>query len=245
MKKIIYFTLGNNLNYINLANLCIKSLYRQNYDGDFLFITDLKNEIINKIQFNKEPLFIETKSSNLMISSSNKLKLYLCDRIYLYDKIIFSDLDILWTANPDKIFDLLDEDVFFMSNENSLMSDEWWGSKTLNNEEKVEINNREILGLNAGIFAFNKNMVNHLKKIDEFLNQNLHLSNECLEQPFINTYLYRNNLYNTKLNGLVSHNGYNTNKYDGVVLHFAGGPGNYSIKYEKMLNYYNKNLDNI
>jgi hypothetical protein len=245
LNKIIYFTLGNNLNYIKLANLCIKSLYKQNYDGDFLFITDLKNELLNTIKFNKDPIFIEVTKSNLMMSSSNKLKLYLYDRIFEYDSIIFSDLDILWTSNPKKIFDLLNEDKFFFSNENALMSGEWWGARILSDEEKSSINNKKIFGLNAGIFAFNKNMVDHLKKIDDFLNQNLHLSNECLEQPFINTYLYRNDLYNTGLNELVSHNGYNTEIFNGVALHFAGGPGNFPVKFERMLNYYNKNIDSI
>jgi hypothetical protein len=117
--KLIYFTLGNNPDYIKLANLCIKSLYKQNYDGDFLFITDLKNELLNTIKFNKDPIFIEVTKSNLMMSSSNKLKLYLYDRIFEYDSIIFSDLDILWTSNPKKIFDLLNEDKFFFSNENA------------------------------------------------------------------------------------------------------------------------------
>jgi hypothetical protein len=240
--KLIYFTLGNNPNYISIANLCIKSLYKQNYDGDFLFITDLKNEILNNIQFNKEPLFIETTSSNLMKSSANKLKIYLYEKISNYEKIIFSDLDILWTCNPDKIFEILDEDLFFMSSQDVLMSEEWWGARILNDDEKIKISESNILGLNAGIFAFNKNMVEHLKKIDDFLNQNIHLSNECLEQPFINVYLFRNNLYNTKLTNLVSHDGYKTESFDGVALHFAGGPGNYSIKYEKMLNYYNKKI---
>jgi hypothetical protein len=29
--------------------------------------------------------------------------------------------------------------------------------------------------------------------------------------------------------------------YDGVLLHFAGGPGNFTTKYDKMLNYAEKN----
>ena len=47
MKKLIYFTLGYNQNYIKIAELCVNSLYKNNYDGDILFITNLKESILN------------------------------------------------------------------------------------------------------------------------------------------------------------------------------------------------------
>jgi hypothetical protein len=242
MKKLIYFTLGNNLNYIKLADLCVKSLYATGYDGDFLFITDLQEEILNTIPFKYPPIFLNIGKSDLLESSANKLKLYDFDKINDYSKIIFSDLDILWTKNPDVIFNEINDDEFYMSNENSLMSDEWWGGNILNNEEKNYIKFNKIYGVNAGIFAFNSNMINHLKNIDDLLSHNLHLSNTCLEQPFLNVYLFRNKLYNTKLNSYVTHNGYHLDKYDGVAIHFAGGPGNFQIKHDRMINFYSKNF---
>lgn len=242
MKKLIYFTLGNNSNYLKLLDLCVKSLYHHNYDGDLLFITDLKDEILQNIKFKNPPLFLPIPTSNLLESSANKLKLYLYENIKEYDKIIFSDLDILWTSNPDIIFDIIDEDLFFMSTESELMSSEWWGARIFSGNEKEQIYLNKVNGVNAGIFAFNNNMIDHIEKIDHFLNNNLHLVNICLEQPFMNVYVYRNNIYNTRLNGLVSHNGYETEYFNGVVLHFAGGPGNFDKKYERMLRYYNKNF---
>jgi len=243
MKKLIYFTLGNNLEYLKLLDLCIRSLYEKGYDGDLLFITNFENEILQSIHFESTPFFLKIGESNLLDSSANKLKIHLFPHIYQYDKIIFSDLDVLWISSPEKIFDLLDENLFYMSNEGELMSHEFWGGKIFKDDEKSEIFKNEIFGVNAGVFAFNNSMIYHLKKMDEFLNSNLELVNICLEQPFINVYLYRNKIYNTKLNNLVSHNGYNLDYFDGVVLHFAGGPGNFTIKYDKMLNYYNKNLE--
>lgn len=242
MKKLIYFTLSHNYNYIKLAELCIKSLYENKYDGDFLFITNLKNEILDQIEFKSEPKFLLLNNKNdLLESSANKLKLFLLDNVYEYDKIIFSDLDVLWTSNPDLIFNLIHKDEFYMSNENSLMSDEWWGGRIFNESEKANIIESQTKGLNAGIFAFNKKMVQHLQQIDLFLSDNLNLLNICLEQPFLNAYLYRKKIYNTKLNGLISHNGYHTNSFNGVALHFAGGPGNFDTKYDKMIKYYTKN----
>jgi hypothetical protein len=242
MKKLIYFTLGNNENYIELAKLCINSLYKNNYDGNFLFITDLKDKVLNSIKFKLVPYFLECNNSNLLNSSSNKLKIYQFDNINKFDVIIYSDLDILWTSTPDIIFNSIKEDKIYISNENFLISDEYWGGSIITNNEREHIIKNKISGMNAGIFAFNTNMINHFNNIEKFLNDNINLVNSCLEQPFLNVYLYRNNIYSTTLNNYVSHNGYYINEYNGVALHFAGGPGNFNIKYEKMINYYNKNL---
>ena len=38
MKKLIYFTISNNIEYLTLLKMCIKSLNRFDYDGDILFI---------------------------------------------------------------------------------------------------------------------------------------------------------------------------------------------------------------
>lgn len=242
MKKLIYFTLGNNKSYIELAKLCISSLYKNKYDGDFLFITNLKDDVLNSIEFITEPYFMELGESNLLESSSNKLKIHLFDKINDYEKIIFSDLDILWLSSPDKMFNIIQEEKFYVSNEKSLMSDEWWGGNILNSIEKNKIINDNVLGINAGIFGFKSTMVHHLKNVEDFLLENKNLINACLEQPFLNVYLYKNNLYDTELSNHISHNGYNLENFDGIALHFAGGPGNFGVKYEKMINFYNNNL---
>jgi hypothetical protein len=239
-KKLIYFTLGNNKNYLKLASLCIDSLYKTNYDGDFLFITNFKEIILNSISFKKEPFFLNVDESNLLDSSANKLKVYQFQNINDYDKIIFSDLDILWLSNPDILFNEIIEDKFYVSNELLLMSHEYWGGDILSENEKLIINNNNIKGINAGLFGFNKKMINHLKKIEEFLTQNKHLVNVCLEQPFVNVYLFRNDLYSNVLTKNVSHDG-NLETYDGVALHFAGGIGNPEHKYNKMIKYINNN----
>jgi hypothetical protein len=80
-------------------------------------------------------------------------------------------------------------------------------------------------------------MVDRLKDIDDYMYENINSSNECLEQPFFNVFLFRNNLYNNCLNEIISHNGYNIQNFNGTALHFAGGPGNFSTKYDKMLNF--------
>lgn len=240
MKKLIYFTLSNNSNYIKLAQLCVNSLYKNGYNGDILFITNLEEEIKKNINFENKVFFIKNEKTDLMWSSANKLKIYNFSSINYYDKIIFSDLDVLFLSNADKIFEMINEDFFYVSNEQFLMSDEWWGNRLLTNDEKYDIKKNNILGINAGFFGFNKNMIKYMKMIDQFFIENIHLSNQCLEQPFFNVFLYRNKLYSNSLTTLISHNGYNLNYYDGEVLHFAGGPGNFEMKYHKMVNFLEK-----
>jgi lipopolysaccharide biosynthesis glycosyltransferase len=237
-KKLIYFTLSNKLDYLEIAKLCLDSLKNNNYDGDILFITDKKNEI-EKISPLKDVLFFEVPLGDLFKSSANKLKIYLYDRIKEYDKIIYCDLDILWLKNPNIIFDLIDKDKIYISQENELMSEQHWGGRILTNDEKKNINENRIFGLNAGFFAFNSKVVNFFKKIDEFMNQNIDKVEDCLEQPFLNTFVFRHNLYEIIPNNYISHKGYSISEFNGVVLHFAGGPGNSTIKLEKMKKYEN------
>lgn len=243
-KKLIYFTLGNNPQYIELAKFCIDSIYNVGYDGDLMFITNLKTEILEKIEFKKQPIFFTLSESDLFNSSANKLRIYEYEKINEYEKIIFSDLDILWLSNPDYIFDLINTDEIYVSNEDGLMCQDFWGGQIFTEEEKKHILDNNIYGVNAGIFALNTNMISHLKNIYEFLIENIHLSNVCLEQPFFNVYLHRNKIYNNSLNGLVSHKGYSLNEYDGVALHFAGGPGNFTHKFDKMNKFFNKLINN-
>jgi hypothetical protein len=239
--QLIYFTVSNNIEYIKLAQLCVESLYRNSYDGDFLFITNLKSEILSVINFIKKPFFLELNTNGLFDSSSNKLRLYLFHHLENYDKIIFSDVDILWLSSPDTIFSAISENKFYVSNEPNLMSEIWWGESLLSSEEKETISKNRVRGINAGVFGMTTEVVYHLKEIETFIGQNVQKINICLEQPFLNVYLYRNKLYNNVLSNQISHSGYNLDRYDGTLLHFAGGPGNFATKYNKMLKYIEKN----
>ena len=61
-------------------------------------------------------------------------------------------------------------------------------------------------------------LINHLK---------IHLPN--LEVDYLSE-----KIYDTKINKYITHKGYEIDEFNGVVVHFAGGPGNYQIKHEKM-----------
>lgn len=236
MNKLIYFTLGNNPKYIDLAKICIDSLYKNKYDGDILFITNYKEHILKKVEFKSPVYFLEMSSDNLLESSSNKLKIYQWYKIREYDKIIFSDIDIIFLDNLDIIFDLIIDDKFYMSKEKASMAANHFGGLIFDYSEKNKIINDNTKGLNAGFIGFNIKMIEHLEGIYNFMDQNRNLIESCLEQPFVNAYVYRNNIYEILSDTLVTSDGNNIDSYNGVVVHFAGGGLGYCpyTKYEKM-----------
>lgn len=249
MKKLIYFTISNNIEYLNLLKMCIKSLNRFEYDGDILFITDFEKEIRDSIEFKNDIYFLNINGLNILTSSANKLKIYKFDNKN-YDKIIYCDLDTIWIGSPNILFDSIQEDKIYISTEyhqTTLMSHEYWGGVLLNQEETDYINNNNIIGLNAGFFAFNKNMLNVIKEIDEYFIENIDKVSICLEQPYINTFLFRNNLYSANIDTYVNNNANFMSEGEfnifrdngGVLLHFASGIGDANFKYKNMIKYIN------
>lgn len=247
--NLIYYTLGNNLEYLNILNLNILTLekyYKNNFE--LLFIVDeqfkdsFKSNLVTKIPYNI--FFTETLS--MRDSSINKLKIYQYDKIEIYDKVIYCDCDILWCSDPNNVFELINNDKILVSNEThhyELMTNPYWSSNLLNEDEINKINNSKLQGFNGGFFAFSSKSIKIIENIFKFYIDNINSINECIEQPYINVYLFRNNLFDLNLTKLVNHNGYNIDKINGeTVIHFAGGPGSYLFKMDKMKLFYEKNI---
>lgn len=244
--NLIYYTIGSNINYVDLLEMNINSLEKfYTPDIELLIITDsetkkiIESKIVTKfiIKYKILPLV-----NSLNQSSYNKFKIYDFTELNKYDKIIYCDVDILWNKSPYNIFDKIGDTSFHVSNEESLMSENWWGGDILNDDEKQQINKNNVKGFSAGFFAFKSVKSQILKDIEEFMLSNMELMNLCIEQPYFNTFLHRKNLYVTNLNDVVTHSGYHLNDSDMTVVHFAGGPGNYTIKKNKMQEFYNKNI---
>jgi hypothetical protein len=238
--NLIYFTLGNNPNYLILAKLCIDSLVKVGYTGDLLFITDMKNGVLETIKYDGKLLFMDVPASDNIGSSSNKLKVYQYENIQQYNKIIACDLDVLWIKSPNLIFNIMVENKFYFADDftNLLMSSphNYYGNTLLTNDERSLIDTEQIKGVSAGVFSFNVEILNELKNIDEICS-NLEYRFDCAEQPIMNTYLWRNKLYTNDLNELITHQGYYNDGLDYVLVHFAGGVGNFETKFTKMKNH--------
>lgn len=236
MKKLIYFTIGKNLLFVNLFKMCIETLNKTGYDGDILIITDCKEKIEKQIKFINNVYFLELEKCTLLQSSANKFKIYKFNKIHEYNKIIYCDVDCLWCKNPDYLFEVIKDDIIYVSNERHLLSEKYYNCNL--NENEVEfIKSNQIRGFSAGFFGFTNNCIEIFEKLDSLIQQ--HPENATwLEQPVFATYLFKNNLFSLDFNNLVSHIGrtitQNNQNFDGVVLHFGGDVGNYFEKYSFM-----------
>lgn len=243
MKKLIYFTLGNSSLFIELFRMCYDSLEQVGYDGDILIITDMEDKIKNKINLSPNVFFMNVEKSNLFKSSANKFKIYQFDQIENYDKIIFCDCDVIFTRNPQILFDLIDEDKIYVANEALPMSTDYY-DYNLTEENIQKINDNKIQGFSAGFFGFKTNCTYIFESLDKEL-INLKEYPRSLEQPIFVSYLFKNDLYLAKFNNYVSHLGreYGRNNkdiQDLVAFHFAGIVGNYFDKYSLMFQFYLK-----
>jgi hypothetical protein len=245
MKQLIYFTICHNRNYLKLLDLCVTSLIKSGYDGDILFITDLENDIKQILNIKNNVLFFDPKESNFISSSANKLKIFKFEDIKNYKKIIFCDLDILWLKHPQEIFDTIEDGNIYISEEGidnrHNMSLCFYSEKLISEEERKFMWDNNIIGLNAGFFGFHINMLYILENVYSFMEQNHDKITGCLEQPFLNVYCFRNKNYKTDFTKFISHKGQDLEKCNKHVLHFAGGVGNFTVKYNKMIEHLNKN----
>lgn len=236
--NLIYFTLGSNQKYFDLLKLNINSLDRF-YDEniELLIITDnfLKNKIQRELRTKFKINFIISQINSISQSSYNKLKIYQYGEINKFEKIIFCDADILWNDSPNLIFDKISNDKIHVSNDDDFMFKNYWGGSLLTSDEIKEIKENNIFGISCGFFGFNVSLSSIFKEIEDFLLKNINVMNTCFEQPYFNTFLFRNKLYKNDLNEFITNKGYNLTSSDKVVVHFAGGPGNYEIKFKKMM----------
>lgn len=238
-KNLIYFACLYNKDFFKLLSFCIDSLVNVNYNGDILIITDNKELALNSIQYDGNIYFMDYFADNRENSSTAKLSIYLYENINKYNKIIYCDVDTLWIKSPDVLFNEIKEDLFYLADDftNLILSQSWhYGDYLLNNEEKKEILNKKIKGLNCGVFGFKSSLLKHLENMNIFHNQE-NKNSKVAEQSTMNVYLWRNNLFTNYFNNFVSHCGYKRNLPDETLIHFPGGIGEFTNKYNKMLNF--------
>ena len=245
MRRLVYFTLGNNTAYLEVARLCVASLYATGYNGDILFITDMRSNIESVISsfWPHRVFFLEVGKSDLLHSAASKLRIFEFVLVSNYSHIIYCDLDILWLRSPELIFEkLLDDKVYITTESWRRMTHRYYaGNGLLDDTEIAQIEKDDTKGLNTGFFAFKSTMIHVIREIYYFFLKNIDKANEFLEQSFVNVYLHRNGLYDTSLTGMLAHNGRHITRtrthFDGVALHFAGGPGNSAEKMLQMQRY--------
>ncbi len=243
MKNLMYYTVGYNSSYLEMLVLHIRSLIRFNSaDTDLLIITNQATRKIISVMFPEivfDYLIVDTGSADQTIT--NKLKIYQYDKIHDYDKVLFCDADSLWNKSPDDVFKAIVNDKINVATEPQLMNNEsgYWGNNLLSESQRRDITQKGIMGINGGVFGFKNNMSQVFKEIEKFVLDNPTMKNGCYEQPFLNVYLYTNNLINTTLDSFVS-NAYPDEdaSNDKHLIHFLGSSDESKLK--RMLKFYNK-----
>lgn len=240
-KNLIYYSIGGNIEYIDILKIHLESLSKFiDIDIDLLFITSndfaskIKN-LLSELNLNiKSIYFFIADTSNVQKSSFSKLKIYNWQLIRQYEKVFYCDIDTVWTNNISDIFNTMKniEDIY-ISNEEGLMGHCYYNGKDFfSREELKNIVNKNIKPINFGVFGFFSQSVSIFQEIEQFMIENISKMNACIEQPYGNVVLYRRASINNDFNNFVSHD----HKTVKTLMHFPGGPGNYAEKIHNMKN---------
>lgn len=256
MSDLIYFTVGYNIEYLKLFEMCYTSLIDSGgYSGDTLLYLSDDQAFINmfySMRFpGKERIKLSPFRCRSMVDSAVE-KLYISVDPYInkYSRVVFIDCDILVINKISSLLDIIGEDILVGNDDpRYLMTHELWGGSLLDSDDRIFVETRKIPGLNSGVFCFNvtdRNRVT-LKMAYNIVLSNPVAANVCLEQPAFNYALLKNENYDLGLQPYIQYRGhpYNFSNIDmstftalqksGVVLlHFCGGPGNFVMKREEM-----------
>lgn len=195
-KNLIYFTVFGN-QYINLLNILLKGLLKQEYqDFELLFITDkktkvflLKNRLLKKFKVNYH---VVKSVKDGVDASIQKIKIFDYKNIKEYKKILFLDLDILIVGNLNKIFEqqitpnILYSSIHKFSHD--LHRTDYHTVSPYTPNQLAKFSEKNIFPFNAGQFVFmnTQTMQDHFTNIKNFID--IWNGKYFFEQSFMNTY---------------------------------------------------------
>lgn len=230
-KNLIYFTLFNEPDYVEVLNMCLKSIdyNTPTKNFDILIITDeVTKPLLSHLQvlssFNVKYM-LKDRVTDPVVASAQKLRISEFTEINDYKKILFLDADILLLGDINSLFidDIEDNylDVVKIDAGNPVSTNH--SLKFFNETELHYILDNRIYPFNAGHFLFN-----NTKKMQEHFNTVYWL---YLVWP--GAYFYEQSFMNYYFNILVKNTKFNLlNKYIQVGLedkeqakavHFIGG----------------------
>ncbi len=249
MSDLIYFTIGNNIQYYDMWNICFESLIKYGkYKGGYWI---LLSEDVKSLSegFNRHNGKIKLlKSHGMLESAANKFRVFEYTDVSKYDRVLYLDCDILVINSIYTILDAIKDGFLVKETCNGTMCHKFLGGDIFNKQEKEKINRDNVKGVNSGIFGFKPTPENLAVLRLAYSVAKNSPPNECLEQPSFNYALYKTGEYIGGLSNMVFNN-VDSSLYEphipkqniqrhianGVVaLHFCGGPGNYKMKYGQM-----------
>lgn len=245
-KNLVYFTVGGNSSYANLTKLCIESLRQTNdlQNTDILIMCD--EEYKQNIVDLHTDIMITKKNNNGIEASMKKVEIFNYEKIWMYDKVLYLDSDIIVYGNINILFDRVNElDKLYVFRDQTIvkgMDHKYWWTGTLTEEDILFFNTNNKGFFNCGQFLFkvSKEMEGHFNQVLTNIKENT--KEYFYEQTFMNEYFLKNLLtIEDEVIKKYVHLCISRDDFDLVLFHFCGND-TINDKLNKMRNKYNQYL---
>jgi hypothetical protein len=257
-KNLIFFSVYFNNGYIELFDLCLKSLHYHKFKNyDILVITDEPTKKVidqlNILNFFNVNFLITDEAIDSSDASMKKCLLYKFDKIFDYEKIFLLDVDIMCVKNAEIIFDIpICENQIYAARQTKFKSEDFrkkfHGFSCVPDSFIKQVEKTDQMPFNAGQFLFlnTSKMKVHFDNINKFMRE--WTGNYFYEQCFLNYYFCKANMAMSKeidrFVALVSPHHekvrYNLTT-DTRLIHFIGPSGNAEVKTKAVEKFLNKN----
>lgn len=258
-KNLVYFTLGYNIQFLDLLRLSIKSMKLFEKDMDIFIICDelfVETCISSFIEDKNIKVLPIKNSKSKQEASIHKLNIFDYD-ISNYEKVLFVDCDILFHTEITKsIFEKITSNKLYVYTEFTDLSwhtQLYFSLQTYLPSQLEYFKQNQIYVFNAGLFGFvnTPEMKNHFNNIRSIISN--HKGPFFYEQSFMNYYFNLNNqtdrLILTTKNYEMFHStpeNINSNKiFESKLIHFCGADTGANTKLCRMEKYFNNNLLSI
>lgn len=201
--ELVYYTIGFNLQYLDLLYLSIQSLRNQNFQHVLIICDEsMIDQCAEKLKsFSSIKIVPCADSISAMDSSMKKLLIFNYD-ISKYFKILFIDSDILVNTKLEQIFTGIKDHKLYAGAEHKSMilhNEKWHSFQTYTENDIKFFYNNKIYPFNCGLFGFISTigMKQHFSNILEMVKN--HSGHYWYEQSFMNVYFNKLNLVDTKV----------------------------------------------
>lgn len=237
------------LNYLDLLLLFLDSFYLfsdLSSNTDILIYTssELANCIKQTPYYTKRVHFeINDKYTTILEYCSSRLDYFTFSCSNDYQKVLYLDIDILICYPIRDIFECVEDDILYVVEEGTLLSDtDFWGKSLFN------IKDTTITGFSSGVMLFpTSKRIESLFEITKEKIKSSSLKFLTQEQPFIIHTFVMQNCYDNQIlkkfvyinNNVTINNFKYTKSLKQPIIHFCGIPGKTSHKLENMKTFLN------
>jgi len=250
MRNLIYYSIIGD-GFFDLCKMSISSILKKSNTNniDILVFCDCYTAKEIK-EYNHEIItHVINDLDNPHDSSYNRYRIFEVEGIEKYNKFLYIDSDTIIIDDINKIFDFMDDDCIYTNQ--GYGSDLSHSNYTfgLNIDEINIIKEKNIQGINTGVFGFNNKKIEFFKGLYLFI-KSANIKMDLFDQPYFGTYLFRSGEVYKNIGDplhtpgdssvFINNESMFNPMYNCIILHYAGNPGNSTSKYKKMLDDYSR-----